>query len=192
MHWISNCYLELDQDNVDRLVLEGPLFNQYFSLVEVSNFEVASDAFSTFKVGNLIIFCYGDIIVSRKNNLIIELLSTFLFEWDWKPMKQVSTQNQLIKNLLLFIQTSKCSCQYGHKNEKCHCQSMAWCILYASYSFWSAPCFQTQINLCFHCSSAWEIVFDLLGWLSVKKSPFCILHCSSRAHALNLQACPVF
>lgn len=33
-----------------RLVLQGPLFQQYFEKVEVSNFEVASDAFSTFKV----------------------------------------------------------------------------------------------------------------------------------------------
>ena len=33
-----------------RLVLEGPLFGHYFDKVEVSNFEVASDAFSTFKV----------------------------------------------------------------------------------------------------------------------------------------------
>lgn len=33
-----------------RLVLEGPLFQHYFDKVEVSNFEVASDAFSTFKV----------------------------------------------------------------------------------------------------------------------------------------------
>ena len=33
-----------------RLVLEGPLFQHYFEKVEVSNFEVASDAFSTFKV----------------------------------------------------------------------------------------------------------------------------------------------
>ena len=33
-----------------RIVLEGPLFEQYFKKVEVSNFEVASDAFTTFKV----------------------------------------------------------------------------------------------------------------------------------------------
>ena len=33
-----------------RLVLQGPLFQRYFEKVEVSNFEVASDAFSTFKV----------------------------------------------------------------------------------------------------------------------------------------------
>ena len=33
-----------------RMVLEGPLFGLYFEKVEVSNFEVASDAFSTFKV----------------------------------------------------------------------------------------------------------------------------------------------
>ena len=32
------------------MVLEGPLFELYFEKVEVSNFEVASDAFSTFKV----------------------------------------------------------------------------------------------------------------------------------------------
>lgn len=32
------------------MVLEGPLFELYFDKVEVSNFEVASDAFSTFKV----------------------------------------------------------------------------------------------------------------------------------------------
>lgn len=32
-----------------RIVLEGPLFEQYFRKVEVSNFEVASDAFTTFK-----------------------------------------------------------------------------------------------------------------------------------------------
>lgn len=31
-------------------MLEGPLFEQYFVKVEVSNFEVASDAFSAFKV----------------------------------------------------------------------------------------------------------------------------------------------
>ena len=34
-----------------RMVLDGPLFKEYFDKVEVSNFEVASDAFSTFKVG---------------------------------------------------------------------------------------------------------------------------------------------
>ena len=32
-----------------RLVLEGPLFGQFFEKVEVTNFEVASDAFATFK-----------------------------------------------------------------------------------------------------------------------------------------------
>lgn len=32
-----------------RLVLEGPLFTQFFEKVEVTNFEVASDAFATFK-----------------------------------------------------------------------------------------------------------------------------------------------
>ena len=32
-----------------RLVLEGPLFAQFFEKVEVTNFEVASDAFATFK-----------------------------------------------------------------------------------------------------------------------------------------------
>lgn len=32
-----------------RLVLEGPLFELYFKKVEVTNFEVASDAFTTFK-----------------------------------------------------------------------------------------------------------------------------------------------
>jgi hypothetical protein len=32
-----------------RMVLEGPLFQEYFKKVEVSNFEVASDAFQTFK-----------------------------------------------------------------------------------------------------------------------------------------------
>ena len=32
-----------------RMVLEGPLFGEYFRKVEVSNFEVASDAFQTFK-----------------------------------------------------------------------------------------------------------------------------------------------
>lgn len=32
-----------------RMVLEGPLFKEYFKKVEVSNFEVASDAFQTFK-----------------------------------------------------------------------------------------------------------------------------------------------
>ena len=37
-----------------RMVLDGPLFKQYFDKVEVSNFEVASDAFSTFKVGWLL------------------------------------------------------------------------------------------------------------------------------------------
>ena len=36
-----------------RLVLEGPLFQNYFAKVEVSNFEVASDAFSTFKASQL-------------------------------------------------------------------------------------------------------------------------------------------
>lgn len=35
---------------LSRLVLEGPLFAHYFEKVEVSNFEVASDAFATFKV----------------------------------------------------------------------------------------------------------------------------------------------
>lgn len=32
-----------------RMVLEGALFREYFKKVEVSNFEVASDAFQTFK-----------------------------------------------------------------------------------------------------------------------------------------------
>ena len=40
-----------------RLVLEGPLFGHYFDKVEVSNFEVASDAFSTFKVHMLVPQC---------------------------------------------------------------------------------------------------------------------------------------
>ena len=39
----------LKMSSNSRLVLEGPLFEQYFEKVEVSNFEVASDAFSTFK-----------------------------------------------------------------------------------------------------------------------------------------------
>lgn len=33
-----------------RAVLEGPVFLRFFDKVEVANFEVASDAFSTFKV----------------------------------------------------------------------------------------------------------------------------------------------
>ena len=37
-----------------RMVLDGYLFKEYFDKVEVSNFEVASDAFSTFKVGWLL------------------------------------------------------------------------------------------------------------------------------------------
>ena len=166
-----------DQDNVFRLVLEGPLFNQYFSLVEVSNFEVASDAFSTFKVGILMIFYYGDIIFPRKTNLIIELLSIFLFQWDWKPMKQVSTQNQLSKNHLLFIQTSKCSRQYGHKNEKCHCQSMTMmhtvCFLFILKCTLLSNTDQSVLSL-FLCI-IWENVFDLLGWLSIQKSQ-CSVH----------------
>ncbi|KAL3134008.1 hypothetical protein ABBQ32_008447 [Trebouxia sp. C0010 RCD-2024] len=36
-------------ESLAKLVLEGPLFQHYFEKVEVSNFEVASDAFSTFK-----------------------------------------------------------------------------------------------------------------------------------------------
>lgn len=36
-------------ESIARLVLEGPLFAHYFEKVEVSNFEVASDAFATFK-----------------------------------------------------------------------------------------------------------------------------------------------
>ena len=32
-----------------RMVLEGPLFAQYFGKVQATNFEVASDAFQTFK-----------------------------------------------------------------------------------------------------------------------------------------------
>ena len=35
-------------------MLEGPLFKQYFKKVEVSNFEVASDAFTTFKASLLV------------------------------------------------------------------------------------------------------------------------------------------
>ena len=31
------------------MVLEGPLFGQYFEKVQATNFEVASDAFQTFK-----------------------------------------------------------------------------------------------------------------------------------------------
>ncbi len=31
------------------MVLEGPLFAQYFEKVQATNFEVASDAFQTFK-----------------------------------------------------------------------------------------------------------------------------------------------
>ena len=40
-----------------RIVLEGPLFEQYFEKVEVTNFEVASDAFSTFKVSFFLKIC---------------------------------------------------------------------------------------------------------------------------------------
>ena len=36
-----------------RLVLAGPLFSKYFQKVEVINFEVASDAFSTLKVSRI-------------------------------------------------------------------------------------------------------------------------------------------
>ena len=39
--------------HLSRLVLQGPLFQRYFEKVEVSNFEVASDAFSTFKVSSI-------------------------------------------------------------------------------------------------------------------------------------------
>eukprot|EP00955_Chlamydomonas_euryale_P041322 351955-Chlamydomonas_euryale.AAC.13 len=34
-----------------RMVLESPMFMEFFTNVEVANFEIASDAFSTFKVG---------------------------------------------------------------------------------------------------------------------------------------------
>ncbi len=37
-------------ESIARLVLEGPLFAEFFHKVEVTNFEVASDAFTTFKV----------------------------------------------------------------------------------------------------------------------------------------------
>lgn len=36
-----------------RIMLNSPIFKGYFQKVEVSNFEVASDAFATFKVGCL-------------------------------------------------------------------------------------------------------------------------------------------
>lgn len=36
--------------HVSRLVLEGPQFYTFFDMVEVANFEIASDAFTTFKV----------------------------------------------------------------------------------------------------------------------------------------------
>lgn len=40
-----------DRDRgTDRLVLEGSEFQKFFDYVEVANFEVASDAFTTFKV----------------------------------------------------------------------------------------------------------------------------------------------
>jgi hypothetical protein len=34
-----------------RVLLEGPIFMGFFEKVEVQNFEIASDAFATFKVG---------------------------------------------------------------------------------------------------------------------------------------------
>lgn len=37
------------QESIAKMVLEGPEFNKLFSYVEVANFEVASDAFTTFK-----------------------------------------------------------------------------------------------------------------------------------------------
>ena len=39
-----------DAAGVPRMVLEGPEFQKFFDYVEVANFEVASDAFTTFKV----------------------------------------------------------------------------------------------------------------------------------------------
>lgn len=40
-----------------RIMLNSPIFKGYFQKVEVSNFEVASDAFATFKVGCLTLAC---------------------------------------------------------------------------------------------------------------------------------------
>lgn len=40
-----------------RLVLEGPRFQDFFDKVEVANFEVASDAFTTFKVRETLCAC---------------------------------------------------------------------------------------------------------------------------------------
>ncbi|PNH12115.1 Degreening-related dee76 protein [Tetrabaena socialis] len=39
----------LRDDQIARKVLEGPIFLKFFEKVEVANFEIASDAFSTFK-----------------------------------------------------------------------------------------------------------------------------------------------
>lgn len=33
-----------------RIVLESPMFMEFFARVQIANFEIASDAFSTFKV----------------------------------------------------------------------------------------------------------------------------------------------
>lgn len=37
-----------------RMVVEGPDFNNFFAYVEVANFEVASDAFTTFKATSFV------------------------------------------------------------------------------------------------------------------------------------------
>ena len=47
------------------MVLEGHIIRQYFDKVEVSNFEVASDAFSTFKD-----------LLSRHKPLVVSYLQT--------------------------------------------------------------------------------------------------------------------
>ena len=51
--FFSKCY---EVVFVCRFLLESSSFDLFFDYVELSNFDIASDAFMTFKVGNLYLF----------------------------------------------------------------------------------------------------------------------------------------
>ncbi|KAK9818819.1 hypothetical protein WJX74_005590 [Apatococcus lobatus] len=73
-------------ESIARLVLEGPLFADFFHKVEVTNFEVASDAFTTFKD-----------LLTRHKALVVNFLMTRYEEFFQQYSKLLESSNYVTR-----------------------------------------------------------------------------------------------
>lgn len=63
-------------ENLNKLVLQSPIFYNYFKYVEVSNFDIASDAFNTLKVRHLSVIDIRMTSISPKSLIARSLITS--------------------------------------------------------------------------------------------------------------------